>query len=604
MQVLSRTRSMSVSRSMLVRSAAAVLALGLSVGAAEARRSQAAPAAPNPSPFVVADTLEGNYLAAYIAVASRDVAAAAVFYRGALQQDPANPELMERAFISLVADGDFDSAARVAERLSARDPANGLAQLTLGVRAFKGRQYATARGVFARAGRGRAADLTATLLTAWSYAGSRDGKRALESIAAVRGERGFAVFRDYHAGLIADLVGNAAEAERRLKAAYDADKSTLRIVDAYGRFLAKQGRAEEALTVFRAYDSTAPRHPFIRHAIAEIGAGRTLPPIVQSAQDGAAEVLYGLGSAGTQQGDELASLIYLRMALLLNPEHSLALVTTADVFERMKQTEAAVATLRRVPATSPLKSTAEVQIGLSLEGLGRGEEAVAQLERIKAERPEDTEVLVALANVLRSRKKYVEAAEIYGQALDRTPETDPGRWPLLYYRGTTYERAKEWDKAEADLKAALALVPETQPLGRSQVLNYLGYSWVDTGKNIDEAFKMLKRAVELNPRDGMIIDSLGWAYYRLGQFEDASRELEKAAELKAGDPVINDHLGDAYWQIGRRLEAKFQWQHAKDSSPEADDLKKIEEKLQGGLPEIPKPAEAQSNPTDQIKSGG
>jgi tetratricopeptide (TPR) repeat protein len=202
------------------------------------------------------------------------------------------------------------------------------------------------------------------------------------------------------------------------------------------------------------------------------------------------------------------------------------------------------------------------------------------------------------------RKKYAEAAETYGQAIALTQEGDSGRWPLFYYRGTSYERAKEWDKAEADLKTALDLVPDTQTVWKAQVLNYLGYSWVDTGRNIDEAFKLLKRAVELSPRDGMIIDSLGWAHYRLGQFEDAVRELEKAAELKSGDPVINDHLGDAYWQVGRRLEARFQWQHAKDSSPEPEDLKKIEEKLQGGLPEMPKPAEAQTNPTEQIKSGG
>ena len=104
------------------------------------------------------------------------------------------------------------------------------------------------------------------------------------------------------------------------------------------------------------------------------------------------------------------------------------------------------------------------------------------------------------------------------------------------------------------------------------MLNYLAYSWVDQNSNIDEAFKMLQRAVELAPRDGMIIDQLGWAYYRLGRYDDAVRELEKAVELKAGDPVINDHLGDAYWKVGRQLEAKFQWTHAKDSNPEHEDL--------------------------------
>ena len=574
------------------------------LGPAEARRSQAPVAPQNTSPFVPADTLEGNFLSAYIAGASRDTSAAAVYYREALREDPANPELLERAFISLLADGDFDSAARSADRLVARDPGNGLAQLSLGVRAFKNRQYGTARTIFSRSGRGRTADLTATLLSAWAYAGARDGKRALDIVSGIRGERGFAVFRDYHAGLIAELVGNAPEADRHYKAAYEGDKATLRIVDAYGRFLYRQGRKDEAVAVYRGFEALAPRPPFVRNALTQIEAGKPLPPIVQSAQDGAAEVLYGLGTAGTQQGDELASLIYLRLAVLLNPEHSLALVQMADVFERLKQPENAIETLRRVPAASPLKTSADVQIGLGLEALGQGEEAVKLLGALRTEKPDDTDVLVALANVLRSRKKYSEAADIYTIAIDKTDDSQVGKWPLYYYRGTTYERAKDWDKAEADLKRALELVPETQPLGRSQVLNYLGYSWVDNNRNIDEAFRMLKRAVELNPRDGQIIDSLGWAYYRLGQYEDAVRELEKAAELKAGDPVINDHLGDAYWKIGRKLEAKFQWQHAKDSGPEPEDAKKIDDKLADGIPDPVKPAEAQGTPTEPAKSGG
>lgn len=591
----------SIGRALLV----AVLAGGVFSTAAEARRSQPAPPAPKASPYVSADSLEGNFLSGYIAVVSRDTGAAAHYYREALRDDPGNADLLDRAFISLLADGDFGEAVRIADRIVARDPTNGLAQLALAVRAIKGRQFVTARNILARGGRGRTADLTAMLLTAWSYAGAREGKRALETIGSGPGEGSFAVFRDYHAGLIAEVTGNAAEAERRFKAAWGADKSTMRIVDAYGRFLARQGRREEALALYRSYEGAGSRHAYIKSAIAALEAGKPLDPLVRNAQEGAGEVLFGLGSAGSQQGDELASLIYLRLAQVLNPDNALAIVAMADVFDRMKQTDQAIEALKLVPANSPLKSSADIQIGLSLEQLGKGDEAIAQLDRVRAEKPGETEALVALGNVLRSRKRYAEAAEVYTQVLDKMPEDQPGRWPILYYRGTAYERAKQWDMAEVDLKAALALVPESEPIGRSQVLNYLGYSWVDTGRNIDEAFKLLKRAVELNPRDGMIIDSLGWAYYRLGQYDDAVRELEKAAELKAGDPVINDHLGDAYWHVGRRLEARFQWQHAKDAGPEPEDLPKIEEKLHGGMPELPRPAETGStNLTEQIRNGG
>ena len=117
------------------------------------------------------------------------------------------------------------------------------------------------------------------------------------------------------------------------------------------------------------------------------------------------------------------------------------------------------------------------------------------------------------------------------------------------------------------------------------MLNYLGYSWIDQGINLDEGMRMIRRAVEQRPDDGYIVDSLGWAYYRIGNYDEAVKQLERAVELKPEDPTINDHLGDAYWKIGRTLEANFQWSHARDLKPEPEDLVKIEQKLATGLPE-------------------
>ena len=203
--------------------------------------------AANPDPSTAiepADTLEGNFLSAYIAGASRDTAAAVTFFREAIKEDPRNPELMERAFVAFLADGATADAFRLAERIVVRDPSNSLAQFTIGVRALRAKQYAAARKALQKGGRGRAADLTATLLTAWSYAGAGDGRKALETADRLKGERAFTQFREYHAGLIADLTKNRAEAERRLKAAYEGDRNTLQIVNAYGRFEARRGNRE------------------------------------------------------------------------------------------------------------------------------------------------------------------------------------------------------------------------------------------------------------------------------------------------------------------------------------------------------------------------
>ena len=161
----------------------------------------------------------------------------------------------------------------------------------------------------------------------------------------------------------------------------------------------------------------------------------------------------------------------------------------------------------------------------------------------------------------------------------KTPTS--ANWNIFYQRGIAYERLKEWPKAEPNFRKALELLPD-QP----QVLNYLGYSWVDMNMNLKEGLAMIQKAVDLRPSDGYIVDSLGWAYFRLGRFDDAVREMERAVSLKPEDPVLNDHLGDAYWRVGRKLEATFQWNQARDLKPDPDVLAAVQQKLLKGLPPI------------------
>ena len=180
--------------------------------------------------------------------------------------------------------------------------------------------------------------------------------------------------------------------------------------------------------------------------------------------------------------------------------------------------------------------------------------------------------------MFRTRSRFPEAAAAYDAALTRLPNTQASDWPLFYARGIAHERSGNWPRAEADFQRALELSPE-QPY----VLNFLAYTWVEMGKNLVEARRMLERAVELRPNDGNIVDSLGWALFKLGDIQAAVRWLERAVELEPRNSVINDHLGDAYWTAGRQNEARFQWQRALRMEPEAEEIPKIEAKLHDGL---------------------
>ncbi len=550
-------------------------------------------------PLEAADSLEGNYLAAIVAGAGRDLGAASLYLREAIKGDPQNSELLERGFVAFLADGAMNDAFRAAEKLIQRDPSNGLAQLAVGIRAIKQKSYQTARTHLQRGGRGRAADITATLLSAWAYAGSGQSNKALDTLDRLKGERSYDLFRDYHAGLILDMAGRRGDAERRLKSAYEADKTTLRLVDLWARFQARAGDFDGAAATYGALDRLMPNNPILRDGLSHVAAREAPPRAVATAQQGAAEVLYGLASAGNRQGDEAAALLYLRFAIYLDPSHDLAVLTLGDILSRGKQLDDAVAVYKAMPANSPLHSYAEIQTGLSLEALGKSDEAVKHLNELIAARPDDVDALSALGNIYRLRKNFAEAEATYDKVVAKIAVPGRANWDLFYYRGIVRERIKRWDEAEADLRKALELMPEALGRERALVLNYLGYSLVDRHLKLDEALGMLRRAVELRPRDGYIIDSLGWAFYRLGRYEEAVRELERAMELMPSDPVINDHLGDVYWRLGRRLEAKFQWNAARDLNPEPDDLVRIKRKIESGLEEPPS-----ANAAEPKKDGG
>jgi tetratricopeptide (TPR) repeat protein len=531
-----------------------------------------------PQAVIARTSPAGNYLAARFAGSSRDMAAAAAYYRAALRADPRNEDLIERTFLVVLANGAVEEAMPLAERLSAIDRNQRVARLALAVRALKRGQNAQARSQLTQSMRGPIADLTATLISAWSTAGAGDVKGAIDSIDRLQGPDWYVVFKDLHAGLILDLAGQRKEAGKRLERAYRLDSNAIRAVDAYARWASRSGDRDTALKTYDAFSKVLPNHPLVDAAVAELKAGKSLAPMVRSTAAGAAEVLFGLGAALGRQGGEDIGQIYLQLAIYLDPDHPLALLSLADLYENLKKPELAIEAYSRVPANSPLKRNAEIQMGLNLESLERSEEAKKQLDQLVAQRPDDLEAIVALGNVLRSRKQWKEAADVYSKAIDRIAEPARQHWTLFYFRGICLERAKDWPRAEKDLEKALELYPE-QP----QVLNYLGYSWVDQGLYLDKAVKMIRRAVELRPNDGYIVDSLGWAHYRLGHYDESTAELERAIELKPEDPVINDHLGDSYWRVGRELEARFQWTHARDNKPEPEDLSKIEEKLKSGL---------------------
>ena len=544
-------------------------------------------------------TASGSYLAARHAGQQRDSAAAAAYYKAALRRDPKNGELLDRAFLSYLIGGDVDDAVKYAERILHGNKSDMYARLALGAQAIKQSKYAAARRNIALSVRGPITDLTATLLTAWSFAGAGDAKAAVAAIDKLTGPDWYSIFKDLHAGMIYELAGNKKEAGARFERAYKLDASILSVVEAYGGWVSRNKSPKEALEIYEAFDKVLPRYPLVTEAIAKLKAGNKLPLQVANAQAGAGEALYDIGSTLGQRGEDLG-LVYLQLSLYLSPGHALALLALADRYEAVKKPEMALKIYERIPDSSPLKRKASIQMASDLDALERSGEAEKKLDELIKEDPKDLDAIMALGGILRGHKKFAECADVYAKAVALIEKPEKANWVLFYFRGICYERSHQWPKAEADLKKSLELFPD-QP----HVLNYLGYSWIDQGINLDAGVAMIKKAVQQRPDDGYIVDSLGWAYFRLGNYDDATAQLERAIALKPEDPTINDHLGDAYWRIGRRLEARFQWAHARDLKPEPDDLPKILAKLKDGLPEeTSSQAKAADKPEKKTGNGG
>jgi tetratricopeptide (TPR) repeat protein len=567
----------------------ALLAAGVS-SAALARNPTPDPPRNTAERFGVAETGYGNFLAALAAENRKDPAAAAHFFREALRADPRNAEIQERAFIAAVQDGAMADAFRLAERVLNRDANNALAHLTLGVRALRNRQFQTARQSFLKAGgRGRNADINAAVLVAWTHVGSGELKRALEAIDRFT-EPQLAAYRNFYGGLMADVAGDKREAGRRLKAAYEAEPGTIRLADAYARFEARNGNREIAREVYAKFGATPSQRAFVAQPMKLLQEGKPLEPLVANTAQGAADVLYSSADLGGRPGTEMLSIIYLQLANHLHPENDIILATKGENFEQAKQLARAVTIYERVGDDSGLKSRVTMRAAAALDQLERQDDAIKLLEARIAKAPDELNLHDTISAIFRGKKRWPEAITAATRAIELIPgEPQKAHWNLYYSRGMAYERSKQWPLAEADFKKALSLLPqeprtEGDKAALAHVLNYLAYSWVDMGLNIDESFVMLKRAVELQPRDGYIIDSLGWAYFKLGKYEDAVRELEKAVDIRPHDPVLNDHLGDAYWKVGRENEARFQWNHARDLKPEAEELEKILRKIANGLP--------------------
>lgn len=536
----------------------------------------------------------GAYLSAHAALSRNDDVAAARFLREALESDPENRLLLNRAFATSVAAGDMEQAIPLARRVIEAEDGQGLAHLVLLAQAVKDGDYAAAReqmGPVEATMDGP--NFLAALLDAWIAEGEGNTDAAIEAMARLDPVAQIRPYADLHRALIYAHAGREdAAAEFMERAAQGDQRLPFRSAQHIIAFYAERGERDKALEILNRYRASNQDSEAADYVLRRLEAGQSLRHPVRDPSAGIAEAFYALSSLMRGRNASQESQMQAQLARYLRPDDPAGLALLANILEARDQTDRAIELYMMVDRESPYGWEARLSAA-RLHAVAERYDRSAELFRDMADEQEDRwDALYYLGGVRRSQEEYGAAIEAYEEAaarIERGGGVQGRHWQLFFALGIAHHQADQWPQAEAAFLRALELLPN-QP----EVLNYLAYSWVERRENLPRALEMLETAVAARPRSGAITDSVGWAYYQLGDYDKAIRYLERAVSLEPGEPEINDHLGDAYWRVGRRAEARFQWRRALSLNPPEAWISRIQAKLENGLP----PPEAENGSED------
>lgn len=533
-----------------------------------------------------------DFLSARYAGMVNDPEAAAEYYREAWERAPESADLLDRSALSFLIAGDPEAAADVAR--SAQDEV--LAEASFAILALVADEVSTGNrrralrlledsDLGAMQGIGRA-------VRVWLVA-YRDREKAL--VMLERGDRSLGPAASYDPCLQGLILASAGDDERALET-FDlafgecAEIAVVASVHLQAAYTAK-GR-DHALAVLERLPAGVRDSLEVRPIAAALRRGDEIEPRQLAINEGAALGLYIAASAAGADINPQLGAVFFQLMRRIDPASDFAKVLLADAHFALDRYQVADGYADAVSSKSIYASRARWERARALIALEQKDEALKALRDLGGQNL-NRDLALRVGDAFRLLKAPREAEAIYTRLIE-IDMADAPDWRPLLGRAAAFNEMEMWDRAEADLLAALEIDPD-QP----EILNFLGYGWIDQGRNVEAGFDLIRKAIAQRPRSGYIIDSLGWAHYRMGQYEDAARELERAAELTPDDPEIIDHLGDAYWRTGRRLEAGFEWSRALTLDPDAEMAASLREKLAGGLPDDVAGGMAEATPAHQ-----
>ena len=511
--------------------------------------------------FYGTQSLYGAYLAGRVAHMRQDFNEATEYYRLVLEKDKDNKTVNRSLYIIYASLGQIKQAAPYAQVEVDADVKNTLAPLIVAIEKFSLGQYAEARQVMNKMTDKAYKTIVNPWFNAWTYAGEGNEKEAIASIDRILNDPALRAAKLYHRAMIYDYLGNRLMAAQNFAALIKQFPSevSFRMLEVITDFYVRGGDKNMARQISHRYNDNSVLTVLLTDIDKKIDAGQVNAiSVINTPQKGLAEALFNIGTLFrvSNGGMEFAQ-IYIAAASYLNPDYEIAKIAMANILEELGLLKEANRYYAQVPKDSGSYFISRMKMIENMNTLKDFNGAERNLRMLLKDYPENTQLLTDLGNIASSMNKNDEAIEIYQKAIKSSHNIDNSMWPIYYSLAVSYDRINQKNKAEDNLKMALNMSNRNP-----NVLNYLGYSWLVENKNVDEAVRMIVEAYRHAPYEGHIIDSLGWVFYRLGEYDKAMAYLERASDMNPGNAVISDHLGDAYWFGGRKNEAVFQWKHA------------------------------------------
>lgn len=525
--------------------------------------------------------LLGDYLVGRYAYNIDDSPARLTYYASAFDREPDNLVLGVKAVNAAISAGDEKAVRNLARRVNALSADEPLSRLVLGAFQMRSGRYSAAASRLQKQPDDPSLGVMMAMMEAWANQGAGKADTALEIFNSIEIGGYFDIIATLQKAQIYGQDGRDAEAMAAFERVQSSGVSPISMAIARARYQSAARDLSGALKNLAAFDSAVlggVESGPIRTMLTELEAGRPAGSPKSAAQSASSALIDPAAEFFFQQRGYDAAEIYLRIALMLDPKNERARLWLGATLERMDRTADAQDVYLAVPRSSDYIVSSDLAYANLLVRSDKDDEAEAVLKRLVSEHPTFL-VRQALGLSYLIKEDYAAALPYYNAMLETMTQADIEDNPTpLFHRGICLVEMDRFKEAIGDFQTVLEINPD-----HADALNYLGYSWVDRGENLDEAFEMIRKALKLEPNSGAITDSLGWAHYKLGQYSEARIHLEDAVALSPDSATIIDHLGDVYWKLGRFLEAGYQWERALDFNPTDKERARINAKLKGGL---------------------